>query len=42
MYETIVKIQDFPDGPVVMNLPANAEGTGLIPGLKIFYMPEDN
>ena len=42
MYETTVKTQDFLGGPVVMNLPANAEGTASIPDLKIFYMPEDN
>lgn len=25
-------LQDFPDGPVVDNLPSNAEGTGSSPG----------
>ena len=33
----IVKYNDFPYGPVVENLPANAEDTGLVPvwGTKI-------
>ena len=29
-------IGDFPGDPVVKNAPANAEDTGLIPGLKDF------
>ena len=33
---------DFPYGPVVKNLPANAEDTGLIPGLGISHMPWGN
>ena len=32
-------IQDFPDGPVVKNLPASAGDTGLIPGLGRSPMP---
>ena len=31
---------DFPDGPVVKNLPANAGDEGLIPNLGKFYMPQ--
>ena len=31
--------QDFPGGPEVKNLPANA---GLIPGLIRFHMPQGN
>ena len=30
--------RDFPGGPVVKNLPANAENTGLIPGLGMAHM----
>ena len=33
---------DFPGGPVVKNLPANAGHTGLIPGLGRLYMPRGN
>ena len=33
---------DFPVGSVVKNPPANAAGTGLIPGLGRFHMPRDN
>ena len=29
---------DFPDGPVVKNLPANARDTGSIPGSGRFFM----
>jgi len=32
--------QDFPDGPVVENLPANAGDTGLIPSLGRSHMPQ--
>ena len=32
----------FPDGPVVENLPANAEDTGSIPGLGKFQTLHDN
>ena len=28
----LVKYRDFPDGPVVKNLPCNAGDVGLIPG----------
>jgi len=31
---------DFPDGPVVKNLPANAGDVGLIPNLGRFHMPQ--
>ena len=34
--------QDFPGGPLVKNLPANAGVTGLIPGLGRFHMPWGN
>ena len=34
--------EDFPGGPVVRSLPANAEDTGSIPGLGIFHMPRSN
>ena len=30
--------EDFPDGPVIENLPVNAEDTGSIPGLGRFHM----
>ena len=33
---------DFPDGPVVKNLPANARDTELIPGLGRFHLPQGN
>ena len=33
---------DFTGGPVVKNLPANAEDTGLIPGQGGFHMPRSN
>ena len=32
-------LEDFPDGPVVKNSPANAGDTGLIPGLGRAHMP---
>ena len=35
-------IQDFPDGAVDENLPANAGDTGLIPGLGSFHMLQKN
>ena len=34
--------QDFPGGPVVKNLPANAGDMGLIPGPGGYCMPQDN
>ena len=34
--------RDFPDGPVVENLPANAGDTGSIPGLGRFHMLRGN
>ena len=30
---------DFPGGPVVKNLPANAGDTGSVPALERFHMP---
>ena len=35
-------LRDFPGGPVVKNLPANAEDTGLIPVLGGSHMPWGN
>ena len=32
--EYVVGMQGFPDGPVVKNLPPNAEDMGSIPGLE--------
>ena len=34
--------QDFPGGPVVENLPANAGDMGLIPGPERFHMPQSS
>ena len=34
--------QDFPDGPGVKNLPANAEDTSLIPGPGRSHMPQSS
>ena len=34
--------KDFPGGPVVKDLPANAGMIGLIPGLGRFHMPWGN
>ena len=36
------KIQGFPGGAVVENLPANAGDTGLSPGLGRSHMPRSN
>ena len=33
---------DFPGGPVVKSLPANAEDMGSIPGLGGSHMPRSN
>ena len=33
---------DFPSGPVVKNLPADAVDTGSIPGVGRLYMPQGN
>ena len=33
---------DFPDDPVVTNLPANPGDMGLIPGPGRFHMPQGN
>ena len=33
---------DWPDGPVVEDLPANARDTSSIPGLGRFHMPQGN
>ena len=35
-------LRDFPGGPVVKNLPANAEDPGLIPVLGRSHMPWGN
>ena len=32
-------LEDFPGGPMVKNLPANAGNTDLIPALERFHMP---
>ena len=37
-----IKTLDFPDGPVVKNLPSNAGGTSLIPGPRRSQMPQSN
>ena len=34
--------RDFPDGPVVKNLPAKAGDTGSIPGLGRFHVLQGN
>ena len=34
-----IKLYGFPDGSVVMNLPANAGDMGLIPGLGRSHLP---
>ena len=34
--------QDFPGGPVVKNVPADAGDTGSIPGTGRFHMPQSN
>ena len=36
------KERDFPGGPVVKNLPANAGDTGWIPGPGRFHMPQSS
>ena len=36
------KQEDFPDGPVVKNPPANAQDMGLIPDPGGFHMPQCN
>ena len=36
------KLQGYPGGPVVKNLPGNAGDTGLMPGLGRFHMPRGN
>jgi len=35
-----ISCQDFPGGPVVKNLAANAGNTGSISGLGRFHMPQ--
>ena len=35
----MANLEVFLGGPVIKNLPANAEDTGLIPGPRRFYMP---
>jgi len=41
-FKIYVLLGDFTGGPVVKNLPANAEDTGLIPGQGGFHMPRSN
>ena len=41
-FKNYVLLGDFAGGPVVKNLPANAEDTGLIPGQGGFHMPRIN
>ena len=36
------QFQDFPGGPVVKNMPANARDTGSIPGLGGFHVLQDS
>lgn len=36
------KTDDFPEGPVAEDPPANAEDRGLIPHLERFHMPQNN
>ena len=36
------EMQDFPDGSVVKNLPANTWDTGWIPGLGRYHIPRGN
>ena len=36
------QVRDFPGGPVVKNLPANAGDMGLIPGPGRSHMPGSN
>ena len=40
--ELKIIFSDFPGGPVVKNLPANAADTGSISGLGKFCMPQGN
>ena len=35
----MANLEVFLGGPVIKNLPANAEDTGFIPGPRRFYMP---
>ena len=37
-----IKMQDFPGGPGVKNLPANAGNTSLIPGPGGSHVPQSN
>ena len=37
-----IHFEDFPGGPVVKNLPANAGDMGSVPGLGRFHMPRDS
>ena len=37
-----ISSRDFPGGPMVKNLPANAGDTGSIPGLGRSHMPSSN
>lgn len=40
--EQIKTIMDFPGGPVVKNLPANAQATGSVSGLGRSHKPQSN
>lgn len=40
MYFDKNRKEDFPDGPVVENLPASARGSGSIPGQGRSNMPQ--
>ena len=42
MKEYIKNCRDFPHGPMVKNLPANAGDMGLTPGLERLHMPQSN
>ena len=37
-----VTTEDFPDGPMVKNSPANAGDIGSVPGPGRFHMPQSN
>ena len=42
MKRKLRQFQDFPGGPVVKNMPANAGDTGSIPGLRGFHGLQGN
>ena len=41
-FNCVKNCKDFPGGPVVENLPANARDTGSIPAAGRFHMPWGN